>query len=707
VPALPPTLAYTLELCLTPISFLKQIAEAREQARLRKEAIRQKRQAKREAMLFREARSINGILNVVTVYKHSKRDIYLVTYNSMTQEVFSFVMQRKELRALLEAAHNTGSLTDNEMFIKVNMRILCDQLMYRRRHGGSVIVLSNKGGGERGTLVCRRGKVISGSFCVAQVYQYFKSYIFKVYNTKTCEIFRTELSWNQLNRWFGRDEADAIPTLMRPENRDDLIKWFLNRIFFCRGCGLLSHQARHKSGHDVLMLEYEKEDIRNEIMALRIQNMFRAKRARDMFAKALSKVMQKHWDPQAQQFYYLNAVTGAVTWTKPERLGVIEIEDPPDEWVTLYDENGGKYYYHQLTGRTAWMTEAEAATQIQRLFRKRQAKEFAITDMLQIVRALRFINTAKQSYIEKPDSLASIINYALLLHTQEFDYKAAKVYYKKAYELAPSNPLLLCSYGIFLLSEAGYPREQTWEQGQRMIQNALSMDPKLQKFEVAKTSFFHWSVVSNNKNSLAWLNWALINQCIDGEYNKAEKYYRTALDMGECKMYDDSDDDEANWTLIRTIPAGDEDERIIRNLEDFQKNRLPGGLYEGGGPGEMILRRSVVLRDGEKFELEAPEYQEMQDMEATDARFSRFYFHVKTGTTMWKEPDWMEIWSKRRKRSEMIEHTAQWDQYYDETQQLSFWHNLKEGIYTWYDPFAEFYQEEAAGYDEHDQSGYY
>ena len=48
------------------------------------------------------------------------------------------------------------------------------------------------------------------------------------------------------------------------------------------------------------------------------------------------------------------------------------------------------------------------------------------------------------------------------------------------------------------------------------------MDPKLQKFEVAKTSFFHWSVVSNNKNSLAWLNWALINQCIDGEYNKAE-----------------------------------------------------------------------------------------------------------------------------------------------------------------------------------------
>ena len=81
---------------------------------------------------------------------------------------------------------------------------------------------------------------------------------------------------------------------------------------------------------------------------------------------------------RAQQFYYLNAVTGAVTWTKPERLGVIEIEDPPDEWVTLYDENGGKYYYHQLTGRTAWMTEAEAATQ-EALERRRGRSSSAAT----------------------------------------------------------------------------------------------------------------------------------------------------------------------------------------------------------------------------------------------------------------------------------------------------------------------------------------
>ena len=49
---------------------------------------------------------------------------------------------------------------------------------------------------------------------------------------QTCAIYRTELSWKQLNRWFGRKDSDAIPFLMRPENRNKLITWFLARYLY-------------------------------------------------------------------------------------------------------------------------------------------------------------------------------------------------------------------------------------------------------------------------------------------------------------------------------------------------------------------------------------------------------------------------------------------------------------------------------------------
>ena len=126
-----------------------QAEEARiEQERIKKE-IREKRKARREAMLYREGRNIDGTMNIVTIYRHSRRDIFMTTYNPANGEKFSFTMRIDDLRRILEAAHNRGELTNNELFLKSNLRMLGDQLMYRRRMRKRVIVLSNKGGGER------------------------------------------------------------------------------------------------------------------------------------------------------------------------------------------------------------------------------------------------------------------------------------------------------------------------------------------------------------------------------------------------------------------------------------------------------------------------------------------------------------------------------------------------------------------------------
>ena len=98
-----------------------------------------------------------------------------------------------------------------------------------------------------------------------------------------------------------------------------------------------------------------------------------------------------------------------------------------------------------------------------------------------------------------------------------------------------------------------------------------------------------------------------------------------------------------------------------------------------------------MVKDGANFELPAPEWVQMQDPEAPDERFSLFYYNVKTAACVWREPDWDEIWSKRRSVSELVESMPGWEKLYDPNNDLEFYFNLREGVYQWEDPFQEYY----------------
>jgi len=129
-------------------------------------------------------------------------------------------MRKEVLKEYLERSLNTGALAANELFIKSNMRLLSDQLMYRNRMSEEgvrhkVVVLSEKGGGERGKLCARKGKMISygdgsSTGCIVSVYQYFKDYIFKAHNVETCEMMRTTLTDVQLKAWFKWTEGRLL-----------------------------------------------------------------------------------------------------------------------------------------------------------------------------------------------------------------------------------------------------------------------------------------------------------------------------------------------------------------------------------------------------------------------------------------------------------------------------------------------------------------
>ena len=64
-----------------------------------------------------------------------------------------------------------------------------------------------------------------------------------------------------------------------------------------------------------------------------------------------------------------------------------------------------------------------------------------------------------------------------------------------------------------------------------MINSAKTMDPKLEFFKHAESSYFRRAVFIHSGNPRAWVNLALAHQCITGQYWLADSCYRMALDL--------------------------------------------------------------------------------------------------------------------------------------------------------------------------------
>ena len=69
------------------------------------------------------------------------------------------------------------------------------------------------------------------------------------------------------------------------------------------------------------------------------------------------------------------------------------------------------------TGQTSWLSEEEAARLLQRIVRQHQNADFGKPSFNQMMRAMRIHREAEEKFAQAPDKLASIVNYAMLLHT--------------------------------------------------------------------------------------------------------------------------------------------------------------------------------------------------------------------------------------------------------------------------------------------------
>jgi hypothetical protein len=553
----------------------KLLAKERAEKEFKRWDMLHKKRLTRETLkAFKEGRRVNGVLVVVSMYKKAGQGdngVVVRAYIPTSCETFIFNVTELELRHMLHQALNVTDLALGELYVRAHLSLIADRLMYRWCRGRQIIKLSKRGNGERGTLVSRQGMKVSGVKYVVDIYEYNKDLVVKTYDGRNSEILRTEVTSKKLRAWVlaedgkdrnvrrrlrnnqrglaasrgdwascaeiqteqAKDDEDENdePYLLQRRGFDKLLIWVTGRLYVNERVDRHTGQPKN-----VLMLQFEVEEEFMNRMVRKIQGMWRCRKARQKIRLLIKAIYQKRFDPAVGAYYYINTRSGECSWTKPINLGTDDINDPSDDWQKMTDEYGNTFYLHPLTGRTSWLSEQQSAVKMQRLWRKRCAADFRVDDLQVIIRALRFQRETETKFLEHPDRLPSIVNYALLMHTVEHDYLRARQYYKQAMNMAPHNPMVMVAYALFLICVCEPPQKTTWMQANKMLRTAQSRDADFDKFKVAQDSFFHWAMISQPASAQALLNWAIVKQCIHKEYDEAEKLYRRAVELDHTDM---------------------------------------------------------------------------------------------------------------------------------------------------------------------------
>lgn len=165
--------------------------------------------------------------------------------------------------------------------------------------------------------------------------------------------------------------------------------------------------------------------------------------------------------------------------------------------------------------------------------------------------------------------------------------------------------------------------------------------------------FFHWGVVTDPKSAKSMLNYALVQQVVNRDYDKAEKLYHMALTLDKS------------------------DRSVAANLDELLLNRLPGGLYGGGGPSLAVKARSA--RTGKVH----GEWAQMKDFEAASKGAMFWWLNTHTRKGFWEEPDWEADWLERRERSVRRARVGDWDEMLDPISNKVFKYNYLTKVYKW------------------------
>lgn len=655
---------------------------------------------RRSLIMYMEQSSIQSFSVLISLIKHSDatsdEDIKLTIRVKLcsTQEWFEFKLTSLEIKRCLEdVILRKGPLSREELFSCKNLRMLTNRLTIVYKHSIYSVEFIATGIVENGDLVLNDYFYIQDKGFNVSAYRTSESIILHLFDKRFQRRLRISFSLQELSIWLDQYERennnrplDSIQLWILAQyrrrikshldqegqkyiqsdnlfvntshcwlqkgNENHLVSWLVKRITM--------EQCRNETK---IILDYEILSDVIEKKATTCQSWWRYILSLNMARKEVHLQYEKQYNRERKVFFYVHIRTGSIKWTKPFPLkNDDDIKDPTDEWrlTETSDDSGSRrrYYYNPSTGQSSFLSESEAATIVQKKFRERQDRILFGSNLTfdQIVKAILFVKDVETKYNAKPNKLSNIVNFALLNHFIRLDMKLAKTLYHDAMTRSPHHPVISRSYGIFILSTIEFPFVQTFEKANRFFREASAADPDLDKFKTTKENFIFWATLINPCEPQVLLNYALLHQCILGEYYLAEKIYRRALAL-----------DPHN-------------QAIVENYNMFIDQRYPGGVYDGNGVPYEVLRRSIV----EEERYEWGEFKYMKDPLSYRTEYSKFWLNTVNGITRFEEPEWKTTaWVDRVRRSIVVSTFTNWVEYHDTELQRCFVYNRTTNEYAW------------------------
>ena len=655
-------------------------SERREAISAVRAKLRELRERERASIIFRGVIRSDSIIAVVIISFLDECDLsepsmLIKVYIPITKETFTFSLKENSIRECLEnALSSEGRLSLDEMLKDSVLTKLLERLVLRVVRGRPIFLFYKRNIVEKGTLVDKRVVLAAGELFILSTFRSPHDFVFSAYQCSARQQLRTMLPMSKLREWLGErgmtiEQANDDISIADQTNHAELFEWLVRCVVI---------RINPESGTMQMLLQFEIEEERIAKLVTKVQAQWRRFLSLQTAKRRTEQQYEKIFVREIHAYAYRNIRTNERHWRKPKVLGNDDISDPVDEWrmEETFDRSTGqtRQYYanyatgklsdqillstfgysisfiHCSTGQTSWLSESAAARMIQRRFRSKHesdllGKKLQLPD---IVKAMQFIQGARSKYVDDPQKLSNIVNYALVVHCLDLDFRRAKTLYENSLKQSPNHPLISRAYGILLLASQEYPHATTFQLACRLFQEADVVDPMRARFQPATEIYFRWAVLVDVKNPLALLNYALLHQCIYKSFDHAERIYRAALAL-----------DPTN-------------ELVVENYRFFTDERYPGGAYVSLGPPYSVVRRSRVVEERPEW----AEWCKMLDPECAKRAFETYWFNRFTKETRFVQPTQTSIWESRIARSNCVSGKASnWVEYWDSRTESSFFYD--------------------------------